>query len=131
MWLRNTGNPNLVGVRLMNIADELRKLQDLHRSGALTDAEFAAAKAAVLGKADADAGDKPALQEHLEEIKRQNEIAQLDREWGLERDRYMITGQNGFRYMPNRTASVFGGIVIAVFGMIWTGIAASMASGFG
>jgi hypothetical protein len=32
----------------MNIADELRKLQDLHSSGALTDAEFAQAKAAVL-----------------------------------------------------------------------------------
>src|SRR5262245_56435117 len=32
----------------MNIADELRKLRDLHDSGALTDAEFAQAKAAVL-----------------------------------------------------------------------------------
>ncbi len=43
----------------MTIADELRKLQDLHRSGALTDEEFAQAKAAVLGGAsqvDADAG---------------------------------------------------------------------------
>ena len=32
----------------MNIADELRKLQELHSSGALTDEEFAQAKAAVL-----------------------------------------------------------------------------------
>jgi hypothetical protein len=32
----------------MNIADELRKLQELHSTGALTDEEFAQAKAAVL-----------------------------------------------------------------------------------
>jgi hypothetical protein len=35
----------------MNIADELRKLQELHSSGALTDEEFAQAKAAVLNTA--------------------------------------------------------------------------------
>jgi hypothetical protein len=32
----------------MNIADELRKLQELHQTGALSDEEFAQAKAAVL-----------------------------------------------------------------------------------
>ena len=32
----------------MNIADELQKLQELHRTGALTDEEFATANAAVL-----------------------------------------------------------------------------------
>src|SRR5262245_48443688 len=35
----------------MNITDELRKLQELHRSGALTDEEFAQAKATVLNTA--------------------------------------------------------------------------------
>jgi hypothetical protein len=35
----------------MSIADELRKLQELHDSGALTDEEFAQAKAAVLCRA--------------------------------------------------------------------------------
>jgi uncharacterized Tic20 family protein len=33
----------------MSIADELQKLQQLHQSGAINDAEFAAAKAEVLG----------------------------------------------------------------------------------
>jgi len=33
----------------MNIADELQKLDELHRSGTLSDEEFARAKAAVLG----------------------------------------------------------------------------------
>jgi hypothetical protein len=35
----------------MTLADELRKLEELHRSGALTDEEFAQAKAAVLNSA--------------------------------------------------------------------------------
>ena len=33
----------------MNIADEIQRLHDLHQSGALTDAEFAQAKAKLLG----------------------------------------------------------------------------------
>src|SRR5262249_12264234 len=106
----------------MNIADELRKLQDLHRNGALTDEAFAAAKAAVLAKgaAGSDPANEPALQEHLEEIKLQNEVARLDREWELERERYMIAGQDGHRVIPNRGMSVIGGIIIAVFGLFWT-----------
>jgi hypothetical protein len=44
----------------MSIADELRKLQELHRTGALSDEEFAQAKAAVLGgTAPAPAGTRP------------------------------------------------------------------------
>jgi len=35
----------------MNIADDLERLAALHRSGALTDAEFASAKALALGSA--------------------------------------------------------------------------------
>lgn len=38
----------------MTIADELQKLQQLHQSGALNDAEFAAAKAEVLGRQAAE-----------------------------------------------------------------------------
>jgi hypothetical protein len=44
----------------MNIADELRKLQELHRTGALSDEEFAQAKAAVLsGTAPAPGSTRP------------------------------------------------------------------------
>ncbi len=37
----------------MNIADELQKLEDLRRTGALSDDEFAKAKASVLARAEA------------------------------------------------------------------------------
>ena len=44
----------------MSIADELQKLQKLHQSGALNDAEFAAAKAEVLGRQAAERTDTEA-----------------------------------------------------------------------
>jgi hypothetical protein len=40
----------------MTIADELRKLHDLYRTGALTDNEFAAAKAAIPAQGETGAG---------------------------------------------------------------------------
>jgi hypothetical protein len=75
----------------MNLADELRKLEELHRSGALTDEEFAAAKARVL--AGEPAGTGPAgegvMREQLDELRLQNEVDRLDREWQMERERYV------------------------------------------
>ena len=38
----------------MNISDEIQRLHDLHQSGALTDAEFAQAKAKLLGSQTPD-----------------------------------------------------------------------------
>jgi hypothetical protein len=117
----------------MNLVDELRKLQELHQSGALTDDEFAAAKAAVLAKGaeGGEIGNDQGVQSRLEEIKLQNEIARLDREWQLERERYMVTGRFGQRSVPSQFTSVLGGLVIVGFGIVWTSMAASMgAPGF-
>src|SRR5262245_35455106 len=107
----------------MSIADELLKLNRLHQEGMLTDEEFEKAKAAVLVAPLAT----PAT-EHLEEIRNQNEVAQLDREWQNERERYMIAGRYGARYVPNRATSLIGGIVIAGFGTLWTVMAMSMGA---
>lgn len=117
----------------LNIADELRKLQDLHRSGALTDAEFAAAKTAVLaqGTTSDTASLEQATQAQLQEIQLQNEVARLDREWQLEREQYMVAGRYGQRYIPSQGMSVLGGIAIVGFGIVWTAMASSMgAPGF-
>jgi phage shock protein C len=43
----------------MSTADDLSRLADLHRSGALTDAEYARAKACVLEEGAGPAGDIP------------------------------------------------------------------------
>jgi hypothetical protein len=99
----------------MSIADELLKLNRLHQEGMLTDEEFEKAKAAVLV---APLANPPA--DELAEIRRQNEVAQLDREWQIERERYMMTSRYGGRYAPNRATSLIGGIIIAAFGTFWT-----------
>lgn len=114
----------------MNIADEIRKLHELRQSGALTDEEFATAKAAVLAQGAA-AEAEPPIQAHLEEIKRQNEVAELDRQWALERERYMVTGRHGHGYgneIPSQGMSVLGGVFIVGFGLLWTILAASIGA---
>jgi hypothetical protein len=115
----------------MTIADELRKLQELHEAGSLTDAEFAAAKAKVLSSqaAGSGAGTDPAMKRHLKDIKRHNDVEQLDRQWALERDQYMVAGNYGVRHLPSKGMSVLGGVVIAVFGIFWTAMAANMGGG--
>lgn len=104
----------------MSISDELQKLDDLRRNGTISDDEFELAKKKVLQEPqDAIHSDQ------LEEIKFQNELAQLDREWELERENYMVSGKRG-RYIPGKASSLFGGIVIVGFGIFWTLMAASM-----
>jgi Short C-terminal domain len=116
----------------MSIADELRKLGELHRSGALTDEEFATAKARVLADQGQDApadSQQEALREQLGELKRENELARLDREWQLERERYQMTGRYGARYMPTKASGIVMGVVTAGFGVVWTVMAAGIGGG--
>src|SRR5215213_6387269 len=104
----------------MSMADELRKLQDLREAGTLSDDEFAAAKATVLAGGHPDVPADRAVEGHLEEIKRQNDdVAQLDREWAMERERYMIHGRYGYRYLPSRGMSLLGGLAVCGFGLVW------------
>lgn len=115
----------------MNLADELRKLQELHQSGALTDKEFAAAKARILNGENTRAlQGSPFEQERLDSLERQNQLLQLDNNWQREREQYMIRGKYGHRYVPNKAWSVIGGGVAVVFGLFWTGMAFSITSGF-
>ena len=59
----------------MTISDEIKRLQELHTQGALSDAEFAQAKVSVLSAARTPQADS--TQASLEEIKFQNELARL------------------------------------------------------
>ena len=67
----------------------------------------------------------------LTQIKRQNEIERLDREWMLRRDALMVRGEHGSSTVPSAPASVLGAIVGTVFGIVWTVATASTgAPGF-
>jgi hypothetical protein len=114
----------------MSLADDLTKLEELRRAGALTEAEFAKAKAKLLA-GDAPAGDAVAdkLGEQLAEVRYQNELERIDREWSIEREKYMVPDRYGRRHIPTTGASLAGGIFIGVFGVFWTVMALSITGG--
>ena len=105
----------------MTIADEIQRLDELRRNGVLSAEEFEIAKRRVL-----DGPHDTATLDHLEELKSHNELAQLDREWELERENYMVVGRYGAKYIPGKASSVFGGLFIVGFGIFWTTMAASI-----
>src|SRR5262245_60186015 len=114
----------------MSIADELQKLEQLRRSGALSDAEYAQAKAAVL--AGTGSPGQQALGDHLSdqlaEVRYQNELARLDRAWEMEREKYMLTDRDGGRQLPTPGLGIGMAVVGGIFGVIWTVFAMSITS---
>ncbi|HEX8463865.1 MAG TPA: hypothetical protein VF627_04540 [Abditibacterium sp.] len=58
----------------------------------------------------------------------QNELARIDREWELEREKYVVRGRYGSS-IPTRGQGTMSSIVITIFGGIWTAIALFMAIG--
>lgn len=115
----------------MSIADELQKLEELRRTGALSDQEFAQAKAALLAGA---AGPPPEplgqhLAEQMAEVRHQNELARIDREWEMERQQYLITDRYGARQVPTPGMGIGIAIVGGVFGLLWTVMAFAITGG--
>jgi hypothetical protein len=113
-------------IHSMTLSEEIQKLDELCRNGTLSPEEFEIAKRRVLGGSQYSAG-----ADHLEEIKFQNELAQVDREWGMERENYMVAGKDGRKYIPSKVGSVFGGVLIVGFGIFWTSMTISIFSGAG
>jgi hypothetical protein len=111
----------------LGIADELAKLEQLRQSGALTDDEFARAKEAVLrGEGSPGEPVNQHVAEQLAEVRYQNELARIDREWEIEREKYMVAGKYGRRYIPTKGMSLFMAVAGAVGGLIWTIFATSI-----
>lgn len=117
----------------MSLADDLTKLDDLRRTGALSEEEFARAKEALLNAPPVPPPPAEPLGEHLaaqlEEVQFQNELAQVDREWEREREKYMVVGKYGQRYLPTTGTSAIGGVIMVGFGLVWTIGASVMAFG--
>lgn len=105
----------------MSLSDEIGKLQELRDSGVLTDEEFARAKAKALSSPspETNAADGAALQRHLRQIRLQNELERLDREWEMERESYMSTDKYGSRHVPSGGGSLVGGVIAGGFGVFW------------
>jgi hypothetical protein len=106
----------------MSLVDELAKLEELRRRGALSDAEFTQAKAALLAGAPAASGQQLGehLADQLAEVKHQNELAQIDREWEIERQQYLIRNRMGMAQVPTAGMGIGMAVVGGVFGVFWT-----------
>jgi hypothetical protein len=119
----------------MSLAEEIKKLEDLRWNGTLTDEEFARAKAALIGKLEdqAEPGHRGeaagAVASQLAEVRYQNELARIDREWEIEKEKYMVTGKHGVRHLPTKGQGMAVAIMIGVFGAFWTIMAFSITSG--
>lgn len=67
------------------------------------------------------------LAQDLETLKLQNELAQLDRDWDRDREKYMVRGKNGSRTVPATASSVIGVVFVIAFGIFCIGV--SVAGG--
>lgn len=108
----------------MSIADELTKLSELRREGTLTDEEFERAKQKLL--------DEPAAApdaQSLAVIRAQNELAQLDREWDREREKFMTEDQSGSKQVPSKSRTLAMASVFVTALVIWF-MMPSLGSGF-
>jgi hypothetical protein len=71
------------------------------------------------------------MSERLEQLEYENELARIDREWEMERERYMVTSRYGRRYVPSAAAAVVMGVVAVGFGLFWAFMAFSIVPAFG
>jgi hypothetical protein len=105
----------------MSIADELQKLEELRRHGSLSEDEFARAKALLLSEAACPAAPPGrTLADPVSELRYQNELARVDREWAMEREKYFVAGRYGRRQLPTKGMGVGVAAVSGVFGVMWT-----------
>jgi hypothetical protein len=75
------------------------------------------------------------MMERLAQIERQNRLAQIDRDWERDRQKYMTTMKSGKQVEPNEVGAVVMGVIAAGIGLFWTiqafSINSRMPSGMG
>lgn len=77
----------------MDVVGELTKLQELYKSGAVTEAEYQSAKALLLQEAD-----KPSeSRQRLAIIEQENALLRIEQDWTRERETLLVQSRNGTR----------------------------------
>lgn len=54
------------------------------------------------------------------------QLAEIDRQWQIERERYLISGRFGRKCIPTMTAGIITAVGGGAFGLFWTMISVSM-----
>lgn len=85
---------------------------------------------AEVAPAGVDADELTELKQRNELNRLENQLNRLDLEWERDKKRYMVRGRYGHRYIPQKGASIGGGIVVAIFGTLWTIFAFGITTGF-
>jgi LSD1 subclass zinc finger protein len=65
----------------------------------------------------------------VSELRFQNELNRLDKEWEQEREQYLIKTKYGRSREPNPTIASIGGIIAIVFAIFWMTMASSIGGG--
>jgi len=66
------------------------------------------------------------LEDSVDQLAVRNELDALDRQWDRERDDYAFRTRHGYRHFPTKAGSVGMGVLVAVFGLMWTFMASGM-----
>ena len=66
------------------------------------------------------------LQGNVESLSRNQTVADLDRQWSIEREEFYISGEGGHRTLPTERTAFISGVMAAVFGSFWTIMAFSI-----
>jgi hypothetical protein len=66
------------------------------------------------------------IADNTDALRLQNEIALLDQEWEQRSADLMLRGKHGRVSSPDKASAVVGGVVITIFGLVWTAIAGMM-----
>lgn len=112
----------------IGIADELQKLRQLHFNGALTDDEFTTAKSRLISGPQPNVQLTPFIEQQLAEVRFQNELARIDREWELEREQYQIVGPYGRVYYPSVGLGLSKLLIGVAFGSLLFGLAFTVSN---
>ena len=68
------------------------------------------------------------LSEQVNNLSGLTEVAALDREWELEREKYLVPGKHGRKHIPTEAGAIGGGIATTLFGCFWTAMAFGITS---
>jgi LSD1 subclass zinc finger protein len=68
------------------------------------------------------------LSAHLADLRYEQQLERLDREWQIERDDLLVTGRRGGKYRPSFVAGAISILVGGGFGLFWTMMAFGMAN---
>lgn len=68
------------------------------------------------------------LKQQVDELSRQNKLANLEREWESRRESFLIQDKEGRPVIPATGHAVLSGVAVAFFGCIWIAFAISITS---